>query len=146
MLLCELPLYDWSDCMQYIPTRKIEGRCDLCLPCRFLMSLLFHDISTCISKLNPCICMDAVIDTVVTGLITAGHPAVCCIYDSVNRKSCDISLPEIYARLDLFASYDLSERVSIFLRGENLTNARYEEVKNFGTAGRSVYAGLRATW
>lgn len=51
-----------------------------------------------------------------------------------------------YARLDLFASYDVSERVSIFLRGENLTNARYEEVKNFGTAGRSVYAGLRATW
>jgi len=51
-----------------------------------------------------------------------------------------------YARLDLFASYEVSEGVSLFLRGENLTDARYEEVKNYGTAGRSLYAGLKASW
>ena len=51
-----------------------------------------------------------------------------------------------YARFDLYAEYRLNQTFSIYARGENLTNARYEEVQNFGTAGRSVYAGMRATW
>jgi vitamin B12 transporter len=51
-----------------------------------------------------------------------------------------------YARFDLYAEYRLNETFSIYARGENLTNARYEEVMNFGTAGRSVYGGVRATW
>ena len=50
-----------------------------------------------------------------------------------------------YARFDLYAEYRLNPTFSIYARGENLTNARYEEVQNFGTAGRSVYAGMRAT-
>ena len=49
-----------------------------------------------------------------------------------------------YARFDLYAEYRLNQTFSIYARGENLTNARYEEVQNFGTAGRSVYAGMRA--
>jgi outer membrane cobalamin receptor len=32
------------------------------------------------------------------------------------------------------------------LRFENITNARYQDVYNFGTTGRAVYAGLTATW
>ncbi|MDJ1158798.1 TonB-dependent receptor [Chelatococcus sp. SYSU_G07232] len=51
-----------------------------------------------------------------------------------------------YARLDLLAEYDLSPTASLFLRAENLTNARYEEVRNYATPGRSFYAGLRTTW
>jgi vitamin B12 transporter len=51
-----------------------------------------------------------------------------------------------YARLDVYASYKVNETFSVFARGENLTNARYEEVRDFGTAGRSIYGGLRATW
>ena len=57
------------------------------------------------------------------------------------RASC---LP--YARFDLYAEYRLNQTFSIYMRGENLTNARYEEVMNFGTSGRSVYAGVRAKW
>jgi vitamin B12 transporter len=51
-----------------------------------------------------------------------------------------------YARLDVYASYKVNETFSVFARGENLTNARYQEVRDFGTAGRSIYGGLRATW
>jgi vitamin B12 transporter len=51
-----------------------------------------------------------------------------------------------YARFDVYADYRINDRVSVFARGENLTNAHYEEVLDFGTAGRSVYGGLRATW
>jgi vitamin B12 transporter len=51
-----------------------------------------------------------------------------------------------YARFDLYAEYRLTPNFSIYARGENLTNARYEEVQNFGTAGRAVYGGVRATW
>jgi vitamin B12 transporter len=51
-----------------------------------------------------------------------------------------------YARFDIYAEYKLNQTFSIYARGENLANTRYEEVQNFGTPGRSVYAGVRATW
>jgi vitamin B12 transporter len=51
-----------------------------------------------------------------------------------------------YARFDLYAEYRLNPTFSIYARGQNLTNARFEEVQNFGTTGRAVYAGVRATW
>ena len=51
-----------------------------------------------------------------------------------------------YARFDLYADYKIDETFGVFARAENLTDARYEEVLGYGTAGRSIYAGLRATW
>ena len=51
-----------------------------------------------------------------------------------------------YARFDVLADYKVSDRVSLFARAENLTNAKYEDVYNYGTAGRSAYAGLQMTW
>lgn len=51
-----------------------------------------------------------------------------------------------YARFDLRAEYQLHKHLAVFARGENLTNARYQEVYNYGTTGRAAYAGLRATW
>jgi len=51
-----------------------------------------------------------------------------------------------YARFDLYADYKINDTFSIYGRAENLTDARYQEVYNYGTAGRSFYAGLRATW
>ncbi len=49
-----------------------------------------------------------------------------------------------YVRLDLAGTYGLDANVELFFRAENVLNADYEEVTNFGTAGRSGYAGLRA--
>jgi vitamin B12 transporter len=51
-----------------------------------------------------------------------------------------------YATLGMRAEYVVSRNVTLYVRGENLTNARYQEVFNYGTAGRSAYAGMRATW
>ncbi len=51
-----------------------------------------------------------------------------------------------YARFDLYADYKINETFSIYARAENLTDAQYQEVYDFGTAGRSFYAGMRATW
>jgi vitamin B12 transporter len=51
-----------------------------------------------------------------------------------------------YARLDIFANYKLDDRLSIFGRIENVGDVRYEEVLNYGTAGRSFYGGMKFTW
>jgi vitamin B12 transporter len=51
-----------------------------------------------------------------------------------------------YVRFDLLTDYKVNQQLSLFARGENLTNARYEDARNYGTAGRSVYAGLKYTW
>lgn len=51
-----------------------------------------------------------------------------------------------YARFDVYADYRINDTFSVYARAENLTDARYQEVYNYGTAGRSFYAGLRATW
>jgi vitamin B12 transporter len=51
-----------------------------------------------------------------------------------------------YARLDMLVNYKLNASIDLYARGENLTNARYQEIKDYGTPGRSIYAGIRATW
>ncbi|MGL5114710.1 MAG: TonB-dependent receptor plug domain-containing protein [Beijerinckiaceae bacterium] len=51
-----------------------------------------------------------------------------------------------YATVGLKVDYAITPNLTVYARGENLTNARYQEVFNYGTAGRSGYVGLRATW
>ena len=51
-----------------------------------------------------------------------------------------------YTKVDALASYKLDSHVTVFARIENLTDARYEEVFNYGVAGRSVYGGVRVAW
>lgn len=51
-----------------------------------------------------------------------------------------------YGRFDIYTEYRLDEHWRIFARGENLTDARYQEVLNYGTTGRAGYAGFNVTW
>ena len=51
-----------------------------------------------------------------------------------------------YAKLDLLANYKFDDNLALFGRIENLTDARYEEVYNYGVAGRSYYAGISYSW
>ena len=51
-----------------------------------------------------------------------------------------------YAKLDFRASYKMTENIAVFARLENLTNARYEEIRDYGTAGRSIFAGMTVRW
>ena len=66
-------------------------------------------------------------------------------YDDVTFQSMRVALAP-YAKLDLLTSYKIDDTYMAYIRAENLTNAHYEDVRAFGTAGRSVYVGLRATW
>ena len=51
-----------------------------------------------------------------------------------------------YAKLDALANYKVDDNLALFGRIENLTDARYEEIYNYGTAGRSYYAGISYSW
>jgi vitamin B12 transporter len=51
-----------------------------------------------------------------------------------------------YARLDVLTAYKITDNLKAHVRVENVTNARYQDVYNFGTSGRAYYAGLTATW
>jgi vitamin B12 transporter len=48
-----------------------------------------------------------------------------------------------YTLVDLLASYDVSESISIFGRVENLFDKSYEEVLGFGTTGIAAYGGVQ---
>lgn len=51
-----------------------------------------------------------------------------------------------YARFDVAARYKLTETFSLYARAENLTGARIETVRNYGSTGRAIYGGINATW
>ena len=51
-----------------------------------------------------------------------------------------------FMRLDLTGDLEINPNATLFLRAENLTDADYQEVYGFGTAGRSAYAGLRLSF
>ena len=49
-----------------------------------------------------------------------------------------------YTVVDLRASYPVNARLDVFGRVENLFDEDYETIRNYGSPGRSVFAGLRA--
>jgi len=49
-----------------------------------------------------------------------------------------------YTLLGAIINYDITKSVTLYLRGDNLTNRLYQEVDGYGTPGRSVFAGLNA--
>ena len=51
-----------------------------------------------------------------------------------------------YVKVDLAASYDLTKNLNLFCRVENLTDEKYEEVKDFGTPRFSVFGGLKLSY
>lgn len=51
-----------------------------------------------------------------------------------------------YARFDVYTEYAVNKTFKVYGRVENITDAKYQEVGNYGTTGRAFYAGLTATW
>lgn len=49
-----------------------------------------------------------------------------------------------YALMSAHANYDMSSTLTLYVKGENLNNKRYQEVEGYATAGRSFYCGLNA--
>jgi vitamin B12 transporter len=64
-------------------------------------------------------------------------------FDFINSRRVTLAP---HAKLDIFANYKLDDRLSIFGRIENVGDVRYEEVLNYGTAGRSFYGWMKLTW
>ncbi|OJX99997.1 MAG: hypothetical protein BGP04_20420 [Rhizobiales bacterium 62-17] len=56
-----------------------------------------------------------------------------------------VTLPQ-YGRADLRASYKFNDYITAYARLENITNARYQEIRDYGVTGRAIYAGLKVTW
>ena len=48
-----------------------------------------------------------------------------------------------YDVVDLSASYAIKGRFEVYGRIENATDADYQEVAGYNTAGRSIYGGVR---
>jgi vitamin B12 transporter len=48
-----------------------------------------------------------------------------------------------YFLVDADLAFDAGPKIQVYLRGDNLLDARYETVYGYGTARRSVYAGVR---
>lgn len=55
-----------------------------------------------------------------------------------------LSLPG-YTKVDLAASYNLTPKLQLFGRINNLLDEDYEEVKGYGTPGFSCYGGIRVS-
>lgn len=49
-----------------------------------------------------------------------------------------------YTLLGASLNYELNPSVALYLKGENLTDKRYQEVEGYATAGRTVSAGMNA--
>ncbi len=47
-----------------------------------------------------------------------------------------------YTLWGAIVNYNATENLSFYLKGDNLSNKRYQEVDGYGTAGRSLYVGL----
>ncbi|WP_375285230.1 TonB-dependent receptor plug domain-containing protein [Marinicauda pacifica] len=52
---------------------------------------------------------------------------------------------DAWTRLDASARYDLTNRMQLYVRGENLTDEQYQQVFGYGTPGLSGYFGVRLT-
>lgn len=51
-----------------------------------------------------------------------------------------------YVRFDVYTEYAINRTFKVYGRIENITDAQYQDVYNYGTTGRAFYAGLTATW
>ena len=51
-----------------------------------------------------------------------------------------------YTLVNLYASYDVYQNVTLFARVENLFDEHYEEVLGYGTPGRAGYGGVKVTF
>lgn len=51
-----------------------------------------------------------------------------------------------YALVTLRASIPVGEKLEVYGRIENLTDAKYQTVAGYGTYGRAAYAGVRVKW
>jgi vitamin B12 transporter len=62
-----------------------------------------------------------------------------------NNVSNQQSIPSFYV-WNLSATYDVNKNVQVYMRADNIFNAKYEEVLFFGTPIRSIFGGVRVNF
>ncbi|MEM9207513.1 MAG: TonB-dependent receptor, partial [Pseudomonadota bacterium] len=62
------------------------------------------------------------------------------------NRSRERDLLDHYVRVDVFASYDVTENFRVFGRVENLLGENYEDPLNFSTPDTSAYGGIRVSF
>ncbi|MEM6615343.1 MAG: TonB-dependent receptor [Pseudomonadota bacterium] len=62
------------------------------------------------------------------------------------NRSSERDLLDHYVRVDVFASYDVTENFRVFGRVENLLGENYEDPLNFSTPDTSAYGGIRVSF
>lgn len=83
----------------------------------------------------------ASVDWTAAGGLSLGA-TIWLVGDSFDDAANTVSI-DGYQRLDLRASLPLGETIELFGRVEKFTNARYETVAGYNTAGRSAFIGAR---
>ncbi len=73
---------------------------------------------------------------IMLGLIYVGK-SVATVYDTDG-------INDDYFLLNASISYDITDNIQIYVKGNNLTNTDYEEVSGYGMKGIEVFAGLKA--
>ena len=63
------------------------------------------------------------------------------ICDTINGSKCDVKLDD-YTLVNLLAKYKLYRNTNLKLRIENIFNASYQTVNNFGTSPRAFYISI----
>ncbi|MCW2285184.1 vitamin B12 transporter [Rhodoblastus acidophilus] len=81
----------------------------------------------------------------VEGRVTFVGPNPDVSFNNYTYAQTPVVLPA-YAKIDIYANYKLDHGVSVIGRLENLSDARYQEIANYGVPGRAVYGGLKYEW
>ena len=93
---------DRTDGMDNISARQIISGCDFRLTRPLLVTLLFHQLITGVSKLYARVCVDDVVDTAVAGNETAEHFRIGGVDYHVAFQRGDVALPKIDVFLQRF--------------------------------------------
>ncbi|BBK31858.1 vitamin B12 transporter [Stella humosa] len=71
--------------------------------------------------------------------------AVRYVASQANSASSTVRLKPFYV-VDALVSYDVTERVAVYVRAENLFDEKYQEALGYRTPGRSAYVGVKANF
>ena len=62
---------------------------------------------------------------------------------SVSGLNDFVSLPD-YNIVSVRGSYPLTEKVDVYVRGENVFDTKYQTASDYGTSGQAFYTGFNA--
>ena len=84
--------------------------------------------------------------TIAPELLVTGPSPETAAYDNTGRFIGGVTYNKTGTVLNLTGSYRVTDGVTAYAEGRNLTDARYEPANGFATYGRSLLVGARFTF